>query len=215
MTTLQAQLDDVTNNFKNHAPEPVRKVVLKATDDFVASFDPKSTIQVGDSLPAFKLTDALGKEVSSADLLAKGPIVMTFYRGEWCPFCNLALGALQKRIPEFEAKGVTLVAITPELPNSSLSTVEKNALKFSVLSDVGNKYAAKLGIVWTQPDSLREPFAKFGNDLKARNGDDSFALPIPATLLVDSSGKVRNTFIDPDYKKRVEPSQVLEWINAL
>ncbi|KAJ9646023.1 hypothetical protein H2204_000685 [Knufia peltigerae] len=215
MATLQAQLDNVVENFKTHAPEPVRNAIFKATDDFVASFDPKATIQVGDTLPSFTLTDAVGKQVSSADLLAKGPIVVTFYRGEWCPFCNLALGALQKRLPEFEAKGVTLVAITPELPNSSLSTVEKNALKFQVLSDVGNKYAAKLGIVWQQPDSLREPFAKFGNDLKARNGDDSFALPVPATLLVDATGKVRNTFIDPDYKKRVEPSQVLEWIDAL
>ncbi|KIW18680.1 hypothetical protein PV08_02969 [Exophiala spinifera] len=214
--TLQGQLDQIVEHFKAVAPESVRSVIFKATDDFAASFDPKSTIQVGDTLPAFSLTDAVGKQVRSADLLAKGRgIVVTFYRGEWCPFCNLALAALQKRLADFEARGVTLVAVTPELPTSALSTVEKNELKFAVLSDVGNKYAAELGIVWVQPDSLREPFAKFGHDLEKRNGDDSFAVPIPATLLVNSSGKVRNTFIDPDYKKRVEPSQVLEWIDAL
>jgi peroxiredoxin len=179
-------------------------------------YKPKeSTIHVGDTLPSFDLTDAVGKPVSSADLLAKGPILITFYRGSWCPFCNLALKALQKHLDEFQAKGVSLVAISPELPDTALSTREKNELKFQVLSDVGHKYARQLGIVWQMPDNLRPVFEKLGHDLITRNGDDSFEVPIPATLLVDGKGVVKKTYIEPEYTKRVEPDTVLEWINAL
>jgi len=212
---LAAQLNGVTEQFKKVFPKPVQDALLGATNDFVASYDPKSAIQVGDKLPEFKLSNAVGSEVSSTELLAKGPLLITFYRGEWCPFCNLALAAMQKHLDEFQARGVTLVAISPELPNNTVSTVEKNALKFPVLSDVGNKYAKELGIVFQQPDSLRPFFAGAGHDLKARNGDDSFAVPIPVTILVDGKGIVRNTFIDPDYKNRLEPSEALAWIDAL
>jgi peroxiredoxin len=147
--------------------------------------------------------------------LANGPLLITFYRGSWCPFCNLELNALQKQLDEFKARGVTLVAISPELPDTALSTIEKNDLKFQVLSDVGQKFARQLGIVWKMPDNLRPVFEKIGHDLVKRNGDDSFEVPIPATLLVDRKGVVRNAYIEPDYTKRAEPETLLEWINAL
>ncbi|KAK5267772.1 hypothetical protein LTR96_007100 [Exophiala xenobiotica] len=213
--TLAAELNGVTDKFKQVAPKPVQDALLGATNDLVASYDPQTAIQVGDKLPAFKLSNAVGNQVSSTDLLAQNrALLITFYRGEWCPFCNLALAAMQKALPDFQARGVTLVAISPELPNNTLSTTEKHALKFPVLSDVGNKFAKELGIVFEQPDSLRPIFAGFGHDLKARNGDDSFAVPIPATILVDKQGVVRNTSIDPDYKNRLEPSEALAWIDA-
>ena len=122
---------------------------------------------------------------------------------------------MQKHLDEFKAKGVALVAITPELPDTSLSTIEKHQLKFPVLSDVGNDFAKKLGILFQQPDSMRPVFKTMGFDLATRNGDDSFVLPIPATLLVDQKGVVRNTFIDPEFSRRLEPSTALEWIDAL
>ena len=112
-------------------------------------------------------------------------------------------------------QGVTLVAISPELPDSALTMVEKNDLKFQVLSDVGHKYARQLGIVWKMPESLRPFFEKVGHDLIRRNGDDTFEVPIPSTLLVDRNGVVKNTYIEPDYTARVEPETVLEWIEAL
>ena len=161
------------------------------------------------------MTDALGKVVSSKTLLANGPILITFYRGEWCPFCNLHLASLQKHLAVFEAKGVSLVAITPQLPTETLSTAEKQGLKFTVLSDVGNKYARKLGIVWKMPETLRPVFKTLGHDFVKSNGDDSFELPIPASLLVDGNGVVRKTFVDPDYTKRLEPETALEWIDTL
>jgi peroxiredoxin len=175
----------------------------------------ESTIQVGDTLPLFNLANALGEPVSSTDLLSKGPLLITFYRGEWCPFCNLALRALQQHLDEFHAKGVTLVAISPELPDTALTMVEKNDLNFQVLSDVGHEFARKLGIVWKMPESLRPVFQKIGHDLIKRNGDDTFEVPIPTTMLVDGNGAVMNTYIEPDYTSRVEPETVLDWIKAL
>ena len=122
---------------------------------------------------------------------------------------------MQAHLEQYHAKGVELVAITPELPNTTLSTTEKEELKFQVLSDEGNAFARKLGIVWKQPDELRPVFEKFGNDLKGRNGDDSFEVPVPATLLVGKDGAVRNVWVDPDYTKRIDPGETLRWIDAL
>jgi peroxiredoxin len=213
--SLAIQLTAADEQFRQFAPESAQQIIYSAKSGFKDSFKPSSTIQVGDVLPEFRLSDAVGKDVSSSDLLAKGPLLLTFYRGEWCPFCNLALSAMQKRLDEFKAKGVTLVAISPELPDTALSMVEKHALKFPVLSDVGNKYAKQLGIVFVQPDSMRPFFSGHGVDFKARNGDDTLAVPVPATFLVDINGIVRNSFVDPDYTKRLEPSVAVEWIDAM
>ncbi|KAL2068646.1 hypothetical protein VTL71DRAFT_14983 [Oculimacula yallundae] len=212
---LAENLSAVYTDFHANAPAQITKPIKEATDDHIQHFDDQKAIKVGDTLPPFKLSDASGKEVSSSTLLTKGPLLITFYRGEWCPFCNLALQALQKHLPEFEAKGVTLVAITCEVPKQAVSTAEKNELKFPVLSDPGNKYAGELGLLFPMPDVMRPVFESLGVDFKERNGDDSFVLPVPATLLVDREGVVRNAYVEPDYAKRVEPETVLGWINQL
>ncbi|KAL9121401.1 MAG: hypothetical protein Q9187_002040 [Circinaria calcarea] len=161
-------------------------------------------------LREFRLTNAVGQEVESADLLAQGPLLVTFYRGEWCPYCNLALAAMQKHVDEFTAKGVTLVAISPELPDQALTTTQKHDLKFPVLSNVGNRFAKQLGIVFPQPEAMRPVFEIFGHDLKACNGDDSLEVPVPATFLMDQKGVVRNAYIEADYSQRLEPSTAME-----
>jgi peroxiredoxin len=212
--SLVPQLTAISAGLKDF-PTEITGPILKAKSDIVASFDPSKAIQVGSKLPPFTLSDATGKQVSSSDLLSKGPLLINFYRGEWCPYCNLELRALQKHLPEIESKGTTLVAITPELPDTTLSTTEKNELKFTVLSDVGNKFAHELGIVFQQPDELRPVFKQIGNDLAARNGDDTFAVPVPATILVDKSGVVRNVHLDADWAKRLEPEVAVGWIDAL
>ncbi|KAH6694832.1 thioredoxin-like protein [Leptodontidium sp. MPI-SDFR-AT-0119] len=200
--SLAADLSAVYTDFHTNGPAQITKPIRDSTADFVANFNFQKAIKVGDTLPPFKLSDAFGNEISSSTLLAKGPLLLTFYRGEWCPFCNLALRALQKHLPEFEAKGVTLVAITCEL-------------KFPVLSDPENKYAGELGLLFAMPEYMRPVFDTFGVDFKERNGDDSFVLPVPATLLVDQKGVVRNTFVEPEYAKRAEPETVLGWIDQL
>lgn len=214
-SSLASQLSATAESVSQKVPAPVVSSINESIAGLKATFDIKSTIQVGASLPAFKLPNALGNEVTSKSLLAKGPVLITFYRGDWCPYCNLALRSLQLHLDEFHAKGVTMVAISPELPNTSLSTTEKSELKFEVLSDVGNKFARQLGIVWEQPKSLDSVFEAFKVDLKAKNGDDSMALPIPTTILVDTKGVVRNIHIDPDYRQRLETTTALAWVDAL
>jgi peroxiredoxin len=214
-STLAADLQAAYDGIMKAAPKETTQLINTTRADFIATYDPKSAIQVGDTLPQFKLSDAMGKEVSSKELLKRGPLLINFYRGEWCPYCNVTLQSLQKHLDDFTAKGVTLVAISPELPNTSLSTVEKHALKFPVLSDVGNKFARQLGIIFQQPESLRGVDKQFGFSIEERNGDDSLVLPVPATILVDAGGVVRRTFVEADYTKRLEPIVALEWIDAL
>lgn len=115
----------------------------------------------------------------------------------------------------FSTEGVTIVAVTPQLPNGTLTMKEKHDLAFPVCTDLHNEFARKLGIVWKQPEVMRPILGKFGHDLNVDNGDDSYELPLPATFLVDKTGTVRNIFLDPNYTKRAEPTTVLEWIDAL
>ncbi|TVY86295.1 hypothetical protein LAWI1_G007682, partial [Lachnellula willkommii] len=128
---------------------------------------------------------------------------------------NIALRALQAHLPALQRKSTTLVAISPELPDTSLSTVEKNELQFPVLSDVGNKLARELGIVFEQPEEMRAVFDGFGHDFMRRNGDESLVVPVPAVVLVGKDGVVRNVFVEADYTKRLEPEVAAGWIDAL
>lgn len=214
MEAIAPKLDAVFSGFTKNAPDALKTPINAALAE-LGTFDTSKAVKVGDKIPEFNLKNAVGQDVSSATLLAKGPLIITFYRGEWCPFCNIAIASFQRYMKQFQAKGVTLVALTPELPNGTLSMTEKHELEFPVLTDLHNEFARKLGIVWKQPESLRPVFDTFKHDLPSRNGDDSFELPFPATLLVDGSGTVRNLYLEPDYTKRVEPSKVLDWVNDL
>ncbi|TGO44197.1 hypothetical protein BCON_0574g00050 [Botryotinia convoluta] len=140
---------------------------------------------------------------------------MTFYRGSWCPFCNLALHTLQSHLPFFTAHSIKLLAISPQLPDQSLSTIEKYSLQFEVLSDVGNVLARKLGILFQQPEEMRPVFEELGHDFEKSNGDASMEVPVPATFLVGRDGVVKRSFVDPDWTKRVETSVVIGWVEEL
>jgi len=213
--SLAAELQAVYEASHKAMPAEASEIILKSTADFKASYDPTSAIQVGKLLPAFTLPDALGQNISSASLLTKGPLLISFYRGEWCPFCNLELRSLQELLPQLTAKGVTLVAISLELPDTSLETKEKLELSFTVLSDVGNKLAREIGIVFKQPERMGGLLKNFGVDFEKRNGDASLEVPVPATFLVDEKGVIRNAFVDADYTKRLEPETALKWIDEL
>ncbi|KAL6907232.1 thioredoxin-like protein [Trichoderma evansii] len=214
-TPLVAGLQAAASSAKANLPETSMNIIWKAKDNVQKQFDVKSTIQPGEKLPEFVLSDARGVLVSSVDLLAKGPLLITFYRGGWCPFCNLALRAIQQRLEDFQARGVTLVAITPEQPDASLSTTEKNELKFPVLTDDGLQLARKLNITWEQPKELVDLVNSSGADLEKRHGNDSAEMVIPTTLLVDQKGVVRNIYAEADWMKRLEPQEAMNWVDAL
>lgn len=213
---LTQELASFKENFYGSVPKEVPEMLEGAVSTAKKEFDISKAIKVGEKFPSFKLSDATGKEVALSDLLAaKSGVLISFYRGSWCPYCNLELRALQKHLADFEEKGVTLVAITPELPDSSLTTAEKNELKFPVLSDVGSKLAKEIGIYWQQTEALKNMLGSNGVDWQKQYGDDSWGVPIPATILVGKDGTVKNEFLDADWTTRLDPSTALGWVNKL
>ena len=175
----------------------------------------EQSVKAGEQAPDFTLPDVFGNEVTLSDLLKQGPVVVTFYRGEWCPFCNLQLRAYQRILPQIVSLGATLVAISPQTPDHSLSTVETKELTFTVLSDVGNKVARAYRIVFTLAESIRPLYTAIGFDLPTFNSDVSWELPMPATFLVAQDGTVRLTFVAEDYTRRLEPADLLDGLRAM
>lgn len=171
----------------------------------------ENSLQVGQKIPEFSLPNALGKNIDVKALLARGALVITFYRGGWCPYCNLALRALEQHLPEIQALGANLIAITPEQPDSSLSTLEKNQLEFEVLSDSNNEVAEALGIVWKLPEeTLRWHEEFFELFLANFNGGNRDELPVPATFIVDTDGQIIWRFVEAQYWHRAEPSDIVK-----
>lgn len=174
-----------------------------------------SALSQGDEIPAFSLTDANGKMVSSSDLLKSGPVVLVFYRGAWCPYCNLYLRSLQKSLPDIENAGGKLVAISVEEPDTSLSVVQKNELAYTVLSDPKLSTARKFGLVFELPAETNEQYKGFGIDLVKQNKMPKPELPISATYVVGKDGTIVFAHVDADYKKRAEPAAVIEALRSI
>ncbi|MFZ4573663.1 MAG: YHS domain-containing (seleno)protein [Phycisphaerales bacterium] len=207
-SALQKQLDEVKAKYSASMPEEQQKVFADAMKEVAASGVMESALKVGAVAPDFMVTDAKGRSLHLADMLKTGPVVLTWYRGGWCPYCNLQLKAMEEVLPEITHAGGTLIAMSPEKPDGTMSTAEKDALTFSVVSDTGLKVAHQYGLAYTLPSSLQEMF-KGRLDLPAINGEPSWELPLAATYVVGMDGKVAYAFVDADYTKRAEPAAVL------
>mgnify|MGYP005991044181 CR=1 FL=1 len=213
-TTLKEVLDDKKNTFEATAPEEKLAIYAEGIADVQNSGIYEKAKKVGDKAPNFKLKNALGKEITLADYLKKGPVVLTWYRGGWCPYCNLTLQRLQEELPNFNAAGANLLALTPEVPDKSMSTKEKHDLQFEVLSDVQNKIGKEYGIIYKLTDAVAESYQKsFG--LHEFNGDESNELPLAATYVIDTNGIIRYAFLDAEYRNRAEPSEIIKVLNEL
>lgn len=196
-------------------PEDIREVIEQTGISLSNSGIVDRALNVGDPIPSFVLPNAIGQSIDIHDVLKAGPVVLSFYRGGWCPYCNLELRALQQFLPQFQDYGATLVAISPQTPDNSLSTVEKDELSFEVLSDVGNQVTRKFGLVYIVPEVLRPIYQQFGIDLLLANGDETFELPIPATYVVKPDGTIADAFINPDYTQRQDPEDILTVLQNL
>jgi len=211
--SLNTELDSLTNSLPGLVPPDVLATMDGALRRLNSSSVVGSALKRGARMPDFSLPDASGQLVDSTALRAKGPIVVSFYRGEWCPYCNLELKALQAKLPDIRHLGATLVAISPQLPDRSLSTREKLALEFPVLSDVGNRVARQFGLVFTLDPALKPIYENaFGIDVPAFNGDASYELPLAATYVVNRDGIVIDAYVDADYRKRLEPVTIMDWL---
>ena len=210
--TLEQEISEFKAHFVTQIPPSAAEGIDADIKRQVASDVTKHALQVGAHAPDFTLPDVLGKDVPLATLLAQGPVVLTFYRGEWCPYCNLQLNAYQRILPQIQELGATLVAVSPQTPDHSLSLIEKKELTFTVLTDAGNRIARKYGLVYKYSDSLHKVFDQLGINLAEYNGDDSWELPISATYILDQSGTIRTAFVDADFTHRLEPTAVLRGI---
>ncbi len=212
--SLQETLDTRKAEFEKKAPEQLKQTYADGISSVAHSGILESAKTEGDKAPNFKLTNALGQQVSLNDYLAKGPVILTWYRGGWCPYCNMTLHRLQEELPNFKAEGANLLALTPELPDKSISTKEKHDLQFEVLSDVGNVVAREYGIVFKLTEGVAASYQSAFN-LHGYNGDSSDELPLAATYVIDTDGVIRYAFLDADYRNRAEPDAIIQALKEL
>lgn len=196
-------------------PEETLNTLYSEMENLIASGIADNAAGKASQFPDFSLPNANSESRSLGDFLARGPVVLSFYRGAWCPYCNLEINALQKSQPEIAAAGAQLVVISPQTPDKSAEQINASSLSFEVLSDAGNKLARDCGLVFTLPESLRPIYKAWNIDIPGHNADDSFELPIPATYIIDTNGKIHYAFVNMDYTKRLEPNIIIEQLKLL
>ena len=214
--TIHEQSEQLKAAAAEHLPAEVLAVFDRSIADFLEQGIPADSIKVGDVLEPFTLDDATGRPVSLDEITEQGPAVIVFYRGGWCPYCNLALRTYQEELlPQLGAFGARLVAISPQSPDESLSTVEKAALEFTVLSDPGSRLADRIGIAFEQADDVLAAQRKLGLDLSKVNAEGAVRLPRPTVLVVDQEHTVRFVDVQPDYTARTEVADIIAALSEL
>ena len=208
MSELKQELAAFKAKFSTTNSAAVVSAYEKGIEELRAAGLEREALRAGDLAPDFELPDATGRPLRLVERLREGPVVLMFYRGGWCPYCNLELRAYQQSLPEIKALGAQLIAVSPETPDQSLSTVEKNALTFAVLTDTGNQVARQYRLAFLLSDELRALYNSRGRDLAEWNGGD-WTLPVPGTFVFDTERRVALAHVDADYRSRLEPSAVL------
>ena len=212
--SLTEDLDMFIEDFIDTAPEEIQKDYTKGINEVRATGILDRAINVGDYAPEFKLNNAVGKEISLYDELEKGPIVLVWYRGGWCPYCNLQLQHMQMKLKEINLAGGQVIAISPELPDKSMTTKERHMLEFNVLSDVSNRVADKYKLAYTVPDYVVDHY-DLSFQLNAHNGNEENRLPLAVTYVIAKSGLVEYAFLDADYKNRATPEEVITVLKSI
>jgi peroxiredoxin len=212
--SLQAKLDAFKSDFEAgkppyNVPRSVIETMHRATAELIASGAATRARKAGDIAPSFSLRDPDGNVVNSEDRLKRGPLVVSFYRGVWCPYCNMELRALEAAKPQFDKYGASLVAISPQTAPNSRKSVRQNNLSFPILSDVNGKVGAGFGLRFDLPDYLIELYKELKNDLPTFNNDPSWTLPMPARYVIGQGGTILYSEVNPDYTRRPEPEDMI------
>lgn len=212
---LTKKIQEYNDSVVTQTPKELLKIMSNSVETLIRDEVGKNALKVGDKIPAFTLGNANGESINIYDCLAQGPLVINFYRGAWCPYCNLELRAYKEILPEIKELGANLVAISPELPDNSLSLIEKHALEFEILSDLDNVVAKEFGLVFKLDKDLLEVYNKWGFSIETAHGNDEGELPLPATYVVDENGEIVRAYVNTDYTKRLEPSETLTALAAI
>ena len=205
---LTTKLAENKANSAKKIPADKWAIMSRSTNDLKLQSLSSNALQKGDILPDFQLPNIAGDTVSLADY-NEDFLVLSFYRGGWCPYCNMELRALQAILSQLKANNTALIAISPETPDHSLTTSEKNELSFEVLSDINNGYAKSLGLVFQMPEDLREVYHTFGIQVDKHNGNGDYELPMPATYVINKNREIIHSFVPEDYTERLDPETIL------
>ena len=189
--------------------------VMDKAGEALASSMPDPGIKVGEKAPDFVLNNALGQPVNLTAQLKQGPVILVFYRGAWCPFCNMHLHVLQKSLPEFDKYGAQLITVTPQMPDKSVEQFKQKGYPFEVLSDLDSKVMKAYRLYFELPDELVDVYKKHGLDIETFNGKGRNVLPVPGTFVIDTDGIVRAMHADTDYKQRMEPAAIIEALSKI
>ena len=215
-TTIAQQVSALVETMAAQPPNEVMGAFTREQTELATRGVPDGVIVVGATLPDADLLDPHGASITLYQALGDQLAVLVFYRGAWCPYCNIALNVYQAElIPALARRGVALVAISPQAPDGSLSMQEKNELTFTVLSDPANRVAKEIGILTAPSAEVRAAQLELGLDLTAVNADGTTGLPMPATVIVDADRVVRWVDVHPDYSTRSEPDQILAALDAV
>ena len=209
MTDLATQIQQFNIELAAQVPQEVLEAFGKSIEDLKTKNIEEKSIKIGETIPNFSLKNAKNEVVNSSDILKNGKMIIAFYRGSWCPYCNLELKALQEKISEFKEKNATLVAISPQSPDNSLTVIEKHHLTFEVLTDKDNVFAKQLGIVFELQDFVLPYYHALGIDLSSFNENTNNSLPIPAVFVVNESSKIIYKFADANYMNRIDIDELL------
>ncbi|MCK9858640.1 peroxiredoxin-like family protein [Paenibacillus sp. ATY16] len=213
--TLNEELAQMKKTFDPHTPMEAQAALSRLIREQQESPDPFG-LPVGQKAKDFTLQDALGRAVHLYDELAKGPVVLTFYRGGWCPYCSRQLKSYQQVLPEIEKLGAQLIAISPQSPDATLSQIEKEELRFHVLSDRNGLVAARYRILYDVPFYVQDIFQQgLGLNLAEYNATSRWILPVPSTFMINESGFIRSAYVNPDFMKRFEPEDILSELRKL
>ncbi len=215
MSRLIDEIKKYQENFKDRVPVEFQEIMLNATENLKGLNISKDSLKEGNNAKDFALPNAVNATISLDELLKDNEyVVINFYRGAWCPYCNLELKALQGINSELKELNAKLVAISPQTPDASLSTKEKNELEFEVLSDLHNSVAKEYGLVFSLAEELRPIYEGFGIDIPGSNDENTYDLPMPATYVVNKNKEIIFSFIDEDYTKRCEPQTILDLLQS-
>jgi peroxiredoxin len=210
--SLQEEIDAKKAEYTKEAPKEALEAFAKGIEDVRNTGIEKNAVNVNAKAPTFTLKDANGKEVALETLLKDGPVVVTFFRGSWCVFCNMQLRAYQGILKKLEKQGAKIVALTPQTAEHSKKAIEDLGVSFPLLSDPESKVAMEYGLAYKLPESV---VAFQEKTLKEYNDSDEMVLPLAATYVIDQDGMIRYAFVDADYSKRAEPTELLKAVRKI
>ena len=213
--TLHANIAELKAQIEQKLPAATRAIMDRATEDLKNSDILNGAVKIGDTLPSFTLPNQDGTPINLERLLEKGPLVLSVFRGAWCPYCVLELEALEREAQNFRDAGAEILIVSPQHQAASAKLKSEKGLSFDIVSDLGNQYTNTLGLPFSLPDDLRKVYAGIGIDLTDFNGNDAWALPMPARLIIGTDGTVNYADINADYTMRPEPAETLTVLKSL